>query len=127
MLKPKAIMLGFHGSIAPIDWEESVIFPYVESHLLDYLKENYASEPKILPIIERLGQLSFDDHFIYEYAEAPLIVSFSARGNNAEAVLKTVYDYVMWQLRRSKAVPEATHLVKYCWKDGYWKKQLKTM
>ncbi len=125
--KPKAILLSFHGTISPVDWEEQVILPYVRGHLLCYLTENKES-PDVSELIASLQQLSTGDQRKYALSSAPAIALLDAKSGNWETVLRTTYDYVMWQLSSSEKCHSPTmKLTRLCWESGYRKKALQTM
>lgn len=124
--KPKAILLSFHGTISPVDWEEQVIFPYVRDHLLNYLTENKES-PDVTELISSLQQLSTSDQRNYTLSNVPAIALLDTRNANWETVLRTTYDYVMWQLSSERCHSATMKLTRFCWESGYRKKALKTM
>jgi len=125
--KPKVIVLGLHGTTAPSDWEDQCIFPYVRQQLLPYLQANWNKSDEIINLIDSLRQQSFDDHFVYETAGAPLILSFNDTNTNWRFVLSSVNAYVIWQLGRPHSVKEAVFLAKMCWVEGYKNKAIQTM
>src|SRR4051794_18599461 len=94
---PKAVLFVLHGTTAPMDWEDRVIFPYVKEHLLPYLEANWNISKDILPLIDVMRRQSFDDHFVFETVEVPLIHDFNNTNSNWREALRTVNAYVMWQ------------------------------
>ncbi|KAI2803901.1 Enolase-phosphatase E1 [Blomia tropicalis] len=123
--RPKLVLFGLHGTIAPTDWEEQCIFPYIRANLLKYLELNWNVNEEVRFLIDRLRQQSFDDHFVFETMEAPLIIGFNMTNSNWKDVLHTVHDYVLWQLNKLRSSKESICLVRLCWIQGFREQAIK--
>ena len=122
---PKAILFAVSGTIAPQDWEESCITPYLRDNLVTFLQDNWPPSTEIDYYIELLTYQSFQEHFVYDQPDCPVVVNYSLSTDNRLQVIQTVNDYVMWQLARPNSSPEALQLVRLCWVDGFKNKKLK--
>ena len=125
--RPKVILFAFHGTISPTDWEDQCIFPYVQTHLLSYLKSQWTVNMELRSMIEQLREQSFNEHFVFETSEAPLVIAFDQTNSNWETVLKSVNDYVLYDLAKIRSSQTSILLVRNCWIEGYEKKEIKTM
>lgn len=70
---PKLVLFAFHGTIAPQNWEDLAIFPYLRDNLKTYLADSWSTNAQVSGLIELLTQQSFDEHFVFERNDAPVI------------------------------------------------------
>lgn len=124
--KPSVVLFGFHGTIAPVDWEDRCIEGYVRENLLEFLLANW-NQNEVYQLICGLKDQSFDEHFVYETANAPLIIGFNKTFSNKDSVVESVYRFVAWQMSRSRLSKESLCLVRKCWTEGFEKKAIQTM
>lgn len=124
--KPSVVIFGFHGTIAPVDWEDKCIAIYVKENLRSYL-DQYWNSNDVFTLILKLKEQSFDEHFVYETANAPLIINFDNSFSNKADVLNSVYMFVMWQVNKLRISLESLCLVRLCWTMGYQQKKIQTM
>ena len=122
---PKLVLLAFHGTIAPQNWEDTAILPYVRDNLQTYLANNWFTNEHIANLVELLTQQSFDDHFVFERDDAPVIPNLNPTGNNQNRVIEAVCRYALWQLGLDLTSPDVLKLVRFCWHDGFQKKLIK--
>ena len=114
VFKPKAIVLGFHGTIAPIDWEDNIIVPYIRQHLKEYLTNNWNNN-NVHQLISELKHESFDQHFVYENNECPVIADDE---EDLSEQISSVNDFLIWQMNNRKETQDSQTLFKLVWTDG---------
>ena len=120
IFKPKALVLGFHGTIAPIDWEDKCILPYIQRHLREYLIEN-RNNSTLIQLIPRLRQESFDQHFVYEMSECPVI----GDDDDEPRLILSLNDFLIWQMNNFRETKDSKRVFRLVWMDGLNKHRIR--
>lgn len=122
--KTKAILFSFHGVLSPTNWEEECILPYIKANLANYLQENW-NKDNITEIVNNLRQESFDEHFVLENQDSPVISDEDPNDSEDVYLKKTVNDFI-WLLDHKKDNNESLRLEKLVWIEGYDRGNIKT-
>lgn len=127
VFKPKVILFTFLGTLVPLNWEDICLENYVRNNLLEFLKENWSTST-VSNLIEKLRYQSFDQHFVFENTNIPLILSYDIDYSNWMIVLHSVQQFVLWYIDNIKVLPENVFmLIKLCWVDGFQRKKIQTL
>ena len=120
VFKPKAIVLGFHGTIAPSDWEEKCLMPYIRDNLLRYLRQNWNNET-ISRLIPKLRHESFEQHYVFENNGCPVVTDDDT---NEEEQIQSLNDFLIWQMNCGKDLIESKIVYKMAWMEGLDNRQI---
>jgi enolase-phosphatase E1 len=125
VFKPKVIILDFHGTVSPINWEEECILPYVKQNLSNYLDQNWTNH-KVVDLVNKLRNQSFEQHFVFENEESPVISAEDPAESDDKTVKRTTVEFINWLIDKKKDTTESLKLQKLVWLEGYHKRELRT-
>lgn len=126
VLKPKVILLDFHGTISERRWEDKVIFPYVRSAVQNFLKDNWADDT-VQKCLLSLRNESFEQRFRHKYDEAP-VINDETTTEELDPALSAAQlgDFVLWQIANRKETRETHTIERLVWLDGLKRRKLAT-
>lgn len=117
VFKPKVILLDLHGTIIPVRTEEEVIIPFIKENLLNYLTENW-NDTNVTRCVDGLTRQSFEQHFIFEHEDAP-IIGKENQGENISNIISSVNEFVNWQIEIKRPTTETYILQHLCSKKAF--------
>ena len=90
IFKPKVVLLGFNGTIAPMNWENQLIAPYITENLHKFLEDNWNNET-VTAAFKKLKEESFQQHHVFQNTDCPVITEKTDTRkslDNADVMLK---------------------------------------
>lgn len=108
-----AFLLDIEGTTTPISFVKDVLFPYVRTHLNQYLIKNW-NDKQLQEDIALLRKQSIED---FEKGEAVETIPLEDSSN--VDLLKRVEQYVLWQMDLDRKTTSLKQLQGHIWKEGY--------
>lgn len=107
-----AILVDIEGTTTPISFVTDVLFPYIKTHVQDYLKANWAEE-SVQADVKALRKLAKEDLDNGTH-EAPQI-----KDGTDESIIGTIVDNVLWQMSHDRKSTPLKQLQGNMWKSAY--------
>jgi enolase-phosphatase E1 len=109
----KVILLDIEGTTTPISFVKDKLFPYVEENLKTYLESHWETD-ECKADVDALRELAKKD----KEAGVEGLVDI-VDGDDKAAVLASVVDNVLWQMKADKKTAALKQLQGHMWRDAY--------
>ncbi|KAF9580929.1 hypothetical protein BGW38_002232 [Lunasporangiospora selenospora] len=116
------VVTDIEGTTTPIVFVKNVLFPYVTSHMQEFLKKNWASE-ELKSKIEGLRTQATKD--IADNVEGATPIPVESEENPAEKVQQAILASIEWQMKADRKIGALKDFQGYMWAEGYANGELK--